>query len=213
MMYKLRLALGTEAHTDALSLLVEFAPAECSNEHDRIYALNGLTDVRAPVSYLDPVEDVFIRYADMHIRRGNLAIINCGGAFRSSDSSVPSWVPDWRNLPGYTPLATEVVPQNCDNVKLRGLAAPQIHLLDGKATLKISGVKLGTVSRIGDGANNPTWGGDLLPLLQEWYAIFEHGVRKASRRPGSREHIADHFIPTMTLGTGSTILMPNTRQV
>jgi hypothetical protein len=45
MMYKLRLALGTEAHTDALSLLVEFAPAECSNEHDRIYALNGLTDV------------------------------------------------------------------------------------------------------------------------------------------------------------------------
>ncbi|KAH7067441.1 heterokaryon incompatibility protein-domain-containing protein [Paraphoma chrysanthemicola] len=200
-MYKLRLTLGSEAQTDVLSLLVEFAPAECSNEHDRIYALNGLSAVKAPVSYTDPVEDVFIRYADLHIKRGNLAIINCGGAFRSSDSSVPSWVPDWRNLPGYTPLVTEVVPQKYDNVKLRDMAAPEVHLLDSKVALRINGVKLGTVSRIGDGSNNPTWGGDLLPLLQEWYGVFDHGVRKASRRPGSREGIAELFISTMSLGT------------
>ncbi|KAF2023201.1 hypothetical protein EK21DRAFT_95099 [Setomelanomma holmii] len=185
MMYKLRKALGTDALTDTLSLLVEFAPAECSNEHDRIYALNGLADIKAPVSYTDPIEDVFIRYADMHIRRGNLAILNSSGAFRSSSSSIPSWVPNWHNLPGYTPLATEVVPQKYDNLKIRDMAAPEIHAPDGKVTLNVNGTKLGTVSRIGDGSNNPTCGGDLLPLF---------------RRPGSRG-ITDLFVSTMTLGT------------
>ena len=199
-MYRLRSVLVPDVRSDILSLLVEFSTAQCSNERDRIYALNALTDVQARVSYTDSVKKVYMDYAELHlVRCGNLAVLNCGGAFRSTDSSMPSWVPDWRNLPGYVPLVTNITTPKLDTHRSTERAAAALHDASGRITLCINGIKLGTVTRVGYGAPFPVWGGDILRLLQDWYSVFDRNISKSARRT-SPDTVANQFIKTLTLG-------------
>ncbi|KAF2825730.1 HET-domain-containing protein [Ophiobolus disseminans] len=195
MMYKLRLALVPELRSDILSLMIEFSTAQCRNDLDRIYALNALTGIQMKVAYDVPVETVYKRYAEMHVGLGNLAILNCGGAFRST-ASIPSWVPDWRSFPGYIPLATKVVPERHE----QQMAAASFDESSGRSVFSVNGIKLGTVTRVGSGASFPTWSGDLLHLLQDWYSFFDRNASKGSRRPASKEKLGNQFIATVTLG-------------
>ncbi|KAB2104040.1 hypothetical protein AG0111_0g7222 [Alternaria gaisen] len=76
----------------------------CSNEatddRDRIYGLSGLAmethDLK--ISYTWSVEEVYLRFAQSFIaKHRSLDIVAFAGLFTASpDSSLPSWVPDWR---------------------------------------------------------------------------------------------------------------------
>ncbi|KAI8941553.1 hypothetical protein NX059_002768 [Plenodomus lindquistii] len=202
MMYRLRSSLIPTNRVDGLRLLVEFASAQCSDDRDRVYALNGLTDVQAPVSYTESVKKIYMNYARMHIlEHGNLAILNCGGAFRSTDSTIPTWCPDWRSLPGYTPLVTNLAPLKLADPKMNEWPAATIKEKEERATLCINGVKLGQITKVGYGAGDPVWGGDVLRLLQDWYAVYERNPTKSSRRRELQDTSADQFIATISLGT------------
>jgi hypothetical protein len=201
MMYELRTAIVHHAEIDPLSMFVDFSTAECTNERDRIYALNALGSIHMPVSYTDSVEDVFIAYAKMHANLENYAILNCAGAFRSTKTTLPSWIPDWQYLPMYTPLATQLVLQRPDNLRTKYVEVAEAQDTMGSTALIITGVRFGTASCIGAKAPFPVFGGDLLRLLKDWYTIFESNGSKSARRASAPDALARQFISTITLGT------------
>jgi hypothetical protein len=201
MMYRLRGAALTEVRSDPLSLFVDFSTAECSNEHDRIYALNALSTLPAPVSYKTSLKNVYILYTKMHVDCGNLAILNCAGAFRSHNPTMPSWVPDWRHIPIYTPFATQLPTQGQIGQKRKCLELFNIQDATEKPVLTMTGTKLSTVSYVGTKAPCPIWGGDLLQLLQDWYQIFGANSDKYAHRSNDIITPANQFISTITLGT------------
>jgi hypothetical protein len=201
MMYELRSAIIAHEDIGPLSMFVDFATAECTNERDRVFALNALTSMRVPVSYTDSVEEVFISYAKRHIDVENYAILNSAGAFRSVESVLPSWVPDWQHLPNYTPLATELILQKPEDQQMQYMDIADVGSTSKGATLKITGFKFGVVSHTGAKAPFPVFGGDLLHLLKDWYTLFESYPSKLGRPPLSTDALARQFISTLTLGT------------
>jgi hypothetical protein len=201
MMYELRTAITAHEHIDPLSMFIDFATAECTDERDRIFALNALTSMRVPVSYDDSVEEVFISYAKRHVDVENYAILNSAGAFRSVESVLPSWVPDWQYLPNYTPLATELILQKPEDQQMQYMDVAGARGTSDCATLNITGFKFGVVSHTGAKAPFPVFGGDLLHLLRDWYTIFESYPSKLGRPPLSTDGLARQFISTLTLGT------------
>jgi hypothetical protein len=201
MMYELRTAIIAHENVDPLSMFIDFATAECTNERDRIFALNALTSMRVPVSYTDSVEEVFIAYAKRHVNVENYAILNAAGAFRAVASALPSWVPDWQYLPVYTPLATELILQKPEDQQMQYIDVAGAKDTSDCATLNITGFKFGVVSHTGAKAPYPVFGGDLLQLLKDWYTIFESYPRTLGQPPLSTDALARQFVSTLTLGT------------
>lgn len=212
MMYRLRNAIASQARSDPLALFVDFATAECTNERDRIYALNALNNLRVPVTYTAPVEDIFTDYARLHVSNGNLAILNCAAAFRSSRSFLPTWVPDWQYLPIYTPMATQLMPQRYGEPQSQCMHVVEAQAYGKSAALRIMGTSLGTVASTGDGAPFPVWGGDLLRLLQSWYNTYQLVPKSTLHETSVRNHHGNQFISTVTLGAveiSSVVLGPD----
>jgi hypothetical protein len=200
-MYKLRSALVPHVRSDVLALLVEFSSAECTNDRGRIYALNAIADMQVGVSYRKSLQSIYTGYAGLHIKLGNLAILNCADMCRSTGPSVPSWVPDWRLPPRYMPLVTQLVAQTPNDQKLESVAAAQIHNVGEILVLDINGIKLGTVSRVASGAPLTIRAGNLLGTLHDWYSAFDFRVNRFARRLGSEQTLANQFIATITMGT------------
>jgi hypothetical protein len=201
MMYELRAAIAAHAQIDPLSMFVDFSTAECTNERDRIFALNALTSMRVPVSYTDSVEEIFLAYAKRHVDIENYAILNAAAAFRSTKSALPSWVPDWQYLPVYTPLATDLVLPKPEDQMMKYEDVAEAQGISDGATLTITGVQFGIVSHTGAKAPMPVFGGDLLRLLKDWYTIFESYPNSTERSPPFTDALARQFISTLTLGT------------
>ncbi|KAH7384207.1 heterokaryon incompatibility protein-domain-containing protein [Phaeosphaeria sp. MPI-PUGE-AT-0046c] len=190
MMYRLRNAVASQARSDPLALFVDFATAECTNERDRIYALNALNNLRVPVTYTDSVENIFTEYAKLHVNIGNLAILNCAAAFRSPSSFLPTWVPDWQYLPIYTPLATQLMPSRNEGTTARCMHIVEIQAYGKNPALDIMGMNLGTVASCGEGAHFPVWGGDLLRLLQSWYNTFHIYAKRSAQHSSAEKQIS-----------------------
>lgn len=212
MMYRLRNAIASQARSDPLALFVDFATAECTNERDRIYALNALNNLRVPVTYTASVEDIFTDYAKLHVNNGNLAILNCAAAFRSPRSFLPTWVPDWQYLPIYTPMATQLMPQRYGELQPQCMHVIESQAYGKSASLNVTGINLGTVSYTGDGAPFPLWGGDLLHLLQNWYNTFQLVPKNTIHETNAGNHYRNQFISTITLGIveiSSVVLGPD----
>jgi len=78
--------------------LVMYRNNQCSDPHDHIYALLGISSDSAwlEVDYSVNVESLYIAVAKYYMENGDpLAILALSTAQRSL-RSVPSWVPDWR---------------------------------------------------------------------------------------------------------------------
>jgi hypothetical protein len=160
------------------SLLLKFHHAQCGDDRDRIFALLGIsndTDTKMQTqnipSHLVPFQKAMIRYKPNYTQDTNTVYRNfalaalrsllgydalhCAGALRCVDSAsitsnktLPSWVPDWRNPLRYKPLlrvsachAGKIKPSNKHNFP-KGAAIP-VHEPSGRLT--ISGIPLSTV--------------------------------------------------------------------
>ncbi|KAF2826635.1 HET-domain-containing protein [Ophiobolus disseminans] len=180
--YRFRQSFFYRGRAAILALLVVFHAAECADDRDRIYALDGITDWKIPVSYLDPAEGIYLRYAATHIEYGNSALLNCSGAFRSSTHVLPSWVPDWRVAPRFMPVTTGLTFKNKDifdgNVRYTG----------SKATLRFRGKAMAQVIAVGASAPFQAEDADLLPLLVDWSSLCPTDLLR-------------EFIATITLGS------------
>lgn len=90
-------------------MLLLASSSNCSDAKDRIYAVLGLandlsfSDRRGPLKpNYDPAtttEDVYRKFAEWSIMdKKNLHILSCASK-SASESGLPSWVPDWRDIP------------------------------------------------------------------------------------------------------------------
>lgn len=84
----------------------------CANDSDRIYALLGLpradNDLAITVNYNTKVEDLYTEFALSYLRKNSLKPLHYAGqAIKSppgqtatswTNTTLPSWVPDWRNI-------------------------------------------------------------------------------------------------------------------
>lgn len=182
-MYRFRQSLFWRSRSAILGLLVAFHAAECSDDRDRIHALDGLTDWKIAVSYVDPVEVVYLRYATAHIDFGNTALLNCSGAFRSTTRNYPTWAPDWRSKPTFVPVTTSLSP--VENLHSAGT----VQCSGSRNILQIKGRVLEQVATVGLKAPFPMKEAEMLNLLLDWCALFCSSETKAG------------FISTITLGS------------
>jgi hypothetical protein len=180
-----------------LGLLFVFHEAMCSDDRDRIYALDGITPWKVPVSYLETVEETYLRYAIMHIEYENVALLNCSGAFPCTTRGLPSWVPDWRASPKFTPVTTGLCIGGT-NEKFSG----EVRYLGPKAVLCITGTTLAKVRQVGAGASYPVAEDELLPLLMSWYTLSEQCTTASSSSSSQQTNpsMSVPFIETITLG-------------
>ncbi|OAK95073.1 HET-domain-containing protein [Phaeosphaeriaceae sp. SRC1lsM3a] len=176
-----------------LGMLVVFHEAECSDDRDRIYALDGITSWKVLVSYTETVEETYVRYATKHIEFENVALLNCSGAFRSDSQILPSWVPDWRASPQFTPVTTGFS-LNRNTEVFKGC----VRASGSRAILTVFGTVMSTVRQVGATAPYPVKQGDLLSLLMDWHDLSER-FTKDFRRIFSRS-IRVRFIEIITLG-------------
>jgi len=86
---------------DFIQLLVSMSSAQCSDDRDRIYALNSLGGRPTVVDYHDSTEDVFTRFANEECTH-SLETLYCCGAFPCE--TLPSFVPDWRSSRQWLPI-------------------------------------------------------------------------------------------------------------
>ena len=95
-----------DARRNILSALDRFQAFECKEGSDRIAALSGLwSNPRSwtsfKVDYRETTEQNYIRFAEYMVHAGHLPQLLLCAAQRkakTSSSSLPSWVPDWRWL-------------------------------------------------------------------------------------------------------------------
>ncbi|KUJ12429.1 HET-domain-containing protein [Mollisia scopiformis] len=97
--------LGTDFPPYDMSLLrnlVTYDMQECQDPRDKVYALLGISTpvpgVEFPISYTDPVSEVF-RNVAKHIIEGSQRLdilLDCHNASNRSHSA-PSWAPDWEH--------------------------------------------------------------------------------------------------------------------
>jgi hypothetical protein len=200
-MYKLRSPPISPSGFDPLRLLVDFSSAECKVPHDKIYAMNGVSNLPAVVSYQDDVETVYTSYAELHISVCSFAILNCAGAFKSADSTLPSWIPDWRLPLLFTPLTTRSAPASRGRTKHNNSLGLDPPIVNEELALSVGGVRLGTVAHIGTKADFPTWGGDMLRILEQWYETFKTSAKNSAYPYGSKDRLASRFLSVISLGT------------
>lgn len=200
-MYKLRSPPLSQNGFDPLRLLVDFSTADCKSPHDKIYAMNGVSNLPTVVSYQDSVERVYTSYAEMHISAGSFAILNCAGAFKSTDSILPSWIPDWRSPLVHTPLTTRSTLASPGSTGKSGAIFHNVPRCDGEYALSVERMKLGTVTYVGTKAPFPTWGGDLLRILVEWYTMFESTSKTLAQSRERQDTLVTQFLSTISLGT------------
>ncbi|KAF1847086.1 uncharacterized protein K460DRAFT_392533 [Cucurbitaria berberidis CBS 394.84] len=86
---------------DFIQLLVSMHSARCSDDRDRLYALNSLRSDPMIVDYQQTVEEVYGTLAATECTY-SLETLYCSGAFPSQ--SLPSWVPDWRSPRRWIPM-------------------------------------------------------------------------------------------------------------
>ncbi|CAO2655310.1 Nn.00g103740.m01.CDS01 [Neocucurbitaria sp. VM-36] len=86
---------------DFVQLLVSMHTARCSDDRDRLYALNSLRQNPMVVDYQRTTEEVYSSLAVTECTN-SLETLYCSGAFPSQN--LPSWVPDWRSSRQWIPI-------------------------------------------------------------------------------------------------------------
>jgi Heterokaryon incompatibility protein (HET) len=154
---------------------------ECSEDQDKIYAVLSLGNdaaqhailkkPKSARSYSNYVERVYKEFAIQDCK-GNksLRILFHGLGNRSTSSSLPSWVPDWRWVGNQHPFARY---SHKTNFTAAGQTALQVSFSDDKNILHVTGKNVDLIKTDGGGIPNFTGlvtpselGGELIRGLQ-----------------------------------------------
>lgn len=121
---------------------------------DKVYSLLGLSSDsdRLGISpdYNLSANDLYINIATTHLKSGDLDILNSNGdLFWKSCHRIPTWVPDW---PSYRREAAFVVEGR--SLYCADNHASDLEISEDSRTLRISGLEIDVVVRVGDARIN-----------------------------------------------------------
>ncbi|KAH7084232.1 heterokaryon incompatibility protein-domain-containing protein [Paraphoma chrysanthemicola] len=186
------------------SLLLRFHATECHDDRDRLYALLGVSSdvelqdepdmTRADMaqvqalkiwfqpSYTLSTAQVYQKFAVAAIQSlSAFDLLHCAGAFRcidvrdATDTSLPSWVPDWRYPPRYKPLLRAMdcragILQGAGRKKTPG-QGPGKHAIvmeEDDTLIAIKGLTIGKVDCFIDTPSEPDTVPQYHTVIVEW---------------------------------------------
>lgn len=174
-LHRLSHAKLTQNGSRFIDMLAETKRQNCSDPHDRIYALLGLPVVEADYtsivskiipSYLLPLEDLYYEVAfmlaDAGFWPGLLLEVDHGPAVGSQIPGLPSWVPAWNNFrpinPSYDQPVQGEIPsmdeeQDLDQgtpVQSSWLGFLPYSVEPGTKCLTLRGLKVATIAEISE---------------------------------------------------------------
>ncbi|KAH7074059.1 hypothetical protein FB567DRAFT_188365 [Paraphoma chrysanthemicola] len=175
-------------------VLFRFQNAQCENDRDRLYALNSLSRWPVEVDYGSDTDDIYTRFAlkEVAVR---LEFLNYAAAYALSSraSLLPSWVPDWRSTPMYSPLTIRKQPIQ----RRRPQRSPE---LVGEYTLFIQGRIVDTVRDVHPQVSSTS----LEEFVRLHYDKFSN-TENTANKDQLIDPMNTKFITTLTVGRQSFI--------
>ncbi|KAF2251284.1 HET-domain-containing protein [Trematosphaeria pertusa] len=158
-----------------LELLVKYYAAECSDDRDRLFALNSLSSDPVPVNYSKSAEQVYYDYAKAEVTVRPGLLLSCGASFAATSDALPTWVPDWRSSPKFRPVSFMIDSARDDS---NTTTPPTIE----SGILKIEAHERAKVGQVVNGDLNDfsSHEGDLAKVLQVWYDYFHQHCAQSS---------------------------------
>ncbi|KAH7350291.1 heterokaryon incompatibility protein-domain-containing protein [Pyrenochaeta sp. MPI-SDFR-AT-0127] len=145
-----------------LNLLVEMDAAQCSDDRDRLYALNSLRKAPMWVDYTATPDQVFRWFAIATINE-DPELLACGGAAQAGP--LPSWTPNWRVPRTPQPLFYLGVPAYRTRDDVRGVLA-----IDGEVLL-VRGTVIGVIASKGP-VFGQAWSTQPWQCLQQYLSFY-----------------------------------------
>jgi hypothetical protein len=179
----------------------------CSNGHDHVYGILGLTHLlessypttkvmrQLTPNYEDLVEETYFEVASLYVRSGEVSsLLSFAESFSAVGNGLQSWVPDWRSPTGVKPLLYV-----WEDGKRRSTAA---WVDQSTGVLSITGLELGCVDLLTHTICDPDdLSGLLDAVLQLWLARPNQPLRLSPScilQPGEFESVLLLLLGGMT---------------
>jgi hypothetical protein len=165
-------------------ILVATSFSQCTEQQDKIYAVKGLAkdwtgQPGLETNYKINAETLFKNFAVADSNRNmNLRVLSCAsGPSSSSNPSLPSWVPDWRNIENTHPFV-----RYNDRTKFSasgGMAAEAWHS-HHESVLHVKGKRIAFIAKLGS-----------RPTFTKTVAVFELNPAKVEEFRQSAEWLKE----------------------
>lgn len=186
--------LDKNTFADFVQLLSRCRSSLATDSRDKIYSLVGLApdSVRAQImpAYHLSVAEVYTRAALRLTRQLDsllifsqvAAVAASSQAFRQDGASaLPSWVPDWTTVPEQRPKYLELRFRLDNLFSACGGRRLKMLFLDNDHPLRLHGVRLGSLSKLGP--IMPSWASeeDISTCLEGWDLFLDQEVERIHR--------------------------------
>jgi hypothetical protein len=177
-----------------IDLLIEFHATQCSDDYDRLYALNSLAADPMQVDYSQSIYHMYKEFAIRELKRDPAALLGCAGSLQSNAAEWPSWVPDWRSSLMYTPISqySDAGHMGMADVCLEdhSLFVPAFYV--GTVQLKLNLDNRDWFMRPGLAFGEP------MALIKSWHS--EYMCRAPSGTPNTRSQTSSIFSDALSAG-------------
>ena len=198
---------------DFLGIMMRHRPCQATIGKDKIFALSGLVDFPVRPNYLRSDEVVFADAATAVVRSASGLDILMVPHAAARTKRLPSWVPDWTDIPSCAPLIHRSRHQE-DGVRfqaaggLQKVAAPSV--IDESRVLLVEGLIFDTIGQVSEVAEGLSWGRSISDIIYSdcrFYSTLttweEVGRPDAKTRYVTGETAFDAYWRTLLAGKAS----------